>query len=70
MPNAKLASIVNWNPINHGIIETDISVKKIHEGTDDAVMNKTIQYIKANKDVKLLFVHFDEVDHNAHAHGQ
>ena len=69
MPNAKLASIVNWNPINHGIIETDISVKKIHEGTDDAVMNKTIQYIKANKDVKLLFVHFDEVDHNAHAHG-
>ena len=68
-PNAKLASIVNWSPINHGIIETDIKVKKIHEGTDDAVMNKTIQYIKANKDVKLLFVHFDEVDHNAHAHG-
>ena len=69
MPNAKLVSIVNWDPINHGIIESDINVNKIHQGSDDAVMNKTIEYIKANKDVKLLFVHFDEVDGAAHAHG-
>ena len=69
MPNAKLASIVHWNPINHGIIETDINVNKIHKGSDEEVVNATIQYIKSNKDVKLLFVHLDEVDSNAHAHG-
>lgn len=68
-PKAKMASIVNWDPINNGIIETDINVTKMHYGSDDDVVNKVINYIKVNKDAKLVYVHLDEADHNAHAHG-
>ncbi len=69
MPNAKLASIVNWNPINHGIIESDIGVDKMHPGDDTKVTSKTIDYIKSNKNnlPTLLFVHLCDVDHAAHA---
>ena len=69
MPNAKMTSIVNWNPINHGIIETDVGVDKIHPSDDVKVTNKVVSYVKNNKNdmPTLMFVHLCDVDHAAHA---
>ncbi len=68
LPNAKLTSIVNWNPINHGIIETDLDVNKIHKGNDDAVTKEVVSYLEKNKSSipTLMFVHLCDVDHAAH----
>ncbi|MBR3660287.1 MAG: Ig-like domain-containing protein [Bacilli bacterium] len=66
---AKLVSIVNWEPINHGIIETDLGVNKIHKNSDDEVTNQVINYLKKNGAPTLMFVQFDEVDHAAHTYG-
>ncbi len=67
-PDANLASIVHWNPINHGIIETDLNVKKQSSGSDKGVTNLVKSYLDSTKPT-LLFIHFDEVDAAAHAHG-
>ena len=69
MPNAKLASIVNWNPINVGIIENDINVNMIHGSSDTVVTNEVVKYLKNNGAPTLMFVHFDEVDHAGHTYG-
>ena len=69
MPNAKLASIVNWNPINVGIIENDINVNMIHGSSDTIVTNEVVNYLKNNGAPTLMFVHFDEVDHAGHTYG-
>lgn len=66
--DAKLVSIVNWEPINHGIIETDINVKKEHGSSDADVTNKVLSYLNSTKPT-LMYIHFDEADHEAHAHG-
>ncbi len=68
-PNANLASIVNWNPINNGIIENDIKVTKKHGGSDKSVKDQVIDYLKSGKNPTLLYIHFDEVDHTAHTKG-
>ena len=67
-PNAKLTSYVNWNPINHGIIENDLNVDKKNIGNDEQLTNSVISYLNNNKNdiPKLLFVHLCDVDHAAH----
>lgn len=67
--NAKLLSIVNWNPINNGIIENDIGVKMHSYNSDDEVTNKIIEYINSGYAPTLMFSQFDEVDHTAHTSG-
>lgn len=68
IPNAKLASIVNWNPINIGIIENDLGVYKDNVGIDNEVTNKVLNYLDANNgsEPTLMFVHLCDVDHAAH----
>ena len=68
-PDAALASIVNWNPINYGIIENDIGVYKGHEGSDEAVTDAIVEYFNAGNAPKLFFLQFDEPDHIAHGNG-
>ena len=66
-PNAKLASFCGWEPINIGIIEDNIGVRK-GNGTDEEVVEMACNYIKQN-DPKLMFVHFEEVDVKGHSIG-
>ncbi|MBE6540859.1 MAG: hypothetical protein E7672_00205 [Ruminococcaceae bacterium] len=66
-PEAVLASICNWNPINIGIVEDDIGIHK-DTGNDSKVTYKVCKYLQKN-DPKLLFVHFDSVDGAGHADG-
>lgn len=67
-PNAELAAICNWNPINIGIIENDLNVYKNTAGTDDKVCEIVTYYLNKNAP-KLLFVQFDSCDHAGHASG-
>ena len=66
-PDAALSSVCNWNPINHGIIERDLGVRK-ETGNDEEVGEKVIQTILED-DPKLLFVQFDSVDGAGHHYG-
>ena len=68
-PKAKLASIVNWDPINYGIIENDLKVYKKTPGNDTKVTNAVVDYINSNSKSEpvLMFVHLCDVDHAAHA---
>lgn len=65
MPDAKLASFCNWNPINIGIIEDNLGVTKGTAGGDSAVTDLVCDYLEKN-DPTLLFVQFDECDHAGH----
>lgn len=67
MPDAYLASAVNWNPINIGIVEDGISVDKRTAGNDALVTEEAIECI-AKKPV-FLFVQLDEVDGAGHHFG-
>ena len=62
MPEAQLASLCNWSPINGGVIEENLDVHKGTGGSDAEVCDKILAYLDAN-DPALLFVQFDEVDH-------
>ncbi len=66
-PDAYLASVVNWNPINIGIIEDGIGVDKRTAGDDTSVVNEVIDCIK-NKPL-FIFVQLDEVDGAGHHFG-
>ncbi len=66
-PDAELASICKWNPINIGIIEEDIGVYK-DTGSDAEVCEKVVNYISSN-DPKLLFIQLDDVDSAGHDYG-
>lgn len=66
MPDAKLASFVNWNAINVGIVETDIGVVKGNYPSDEEVTNLICNYLNEGNDPALMFVQFDSVDHVGH----
>lgn len=66
-PDAKLASISNWNPINFGIIEQKLDVI-MGTGNDDEVLSQVLDTIETY-DPKLLFVQFDSVDGAGHKFG-
>lgn len=65
-PNAKIASIVNWNNINKGIIEDGAEAVK-YNGNDDMITAVTAAYIKTARP-DFVFVHLDEVDSFGHGY--
>ena len=67
MPEATLASFVNWNAINKGIIEDNISIVK-DNGSDLEVVRKIVNYFTSNTPT-LLFVQFDSCDSAGHSYG-
>ncbi|MCL2531821.1 MAG: alkaline phosphatase family protein [Oscillospiraceae bacterium] len=68
MPQAKLASFCNWDPINTGIIEENLGIDKFTASSDAAICEQVLQYLDAH-DPALVFVQFDEVDGAGHRHG-
>ena len=73
-PDAEIASIVAWSPINYGIIDgfdgmyLYPSTILEHSLPNSEVVDRALEYID-NHDPKLLFIHFDEVDHAGHLYG-
>ena len=68
-PDAELASFVNWNNINYGIIENDIGVNKVNIPDDEKLTDAICDYLDAGNAPKLMFVQLDSVDHEGHSHG-
>ena len=67
-PNAVLASFVEWNPINVGIVEDGLGVEK-GNGPDDAdVTGKILAYLKDNTPT-LMFVQFSSPDDIGESYG-
>lgn len=66
-PDAYLASVCNWSPINHGSIEDDAGVVKQTAQNDEQLMPMILGEIA--KKPKMLFVQFDEVDGAGHSAG-
>ncbi|MBR0112918.1 MAG: alkaline phosphatase family protein [Clostridia bacterium] len=66
-PDALLASIVNWNPINIGIVEDGLGVIKETADNDPALTEKIVECV-AKKPV-FLFVQLDDVDGAGHHFG-
>ena len=61
MPDAELASFVEWNPINIGIVENNLGVEK-GTGEDDAeVTGRILTYLRS-KTPTLMFVQFSSPD--------
>ncbi len=69
MPEAELASYVNWNNVNFGMIETDIGVTEYQNGSDEALTDEICAYFDAGNAPALFFVQLDGVDAAGHAHG-
>ena len=67
MPEAKLASFCDWNPINGGIIEEGLDVYKFHAPAKDLV-EPAARYIREN-DFTFMFFQFDDVDGAGHRYG-
>ena len=67
MPEARLASLVDWNAINYGIIENNLGIVKDH-GSDLAVTQKIVNYFTSEIPT-LLFVQFDSGDSAGHSYG-
>ena len=73
-PEASIASIVGWSPINYGIIDCKDEMYLYPDIPGDhfmdchEVLKNVIDYLQIN-DPKLMFVHFDDVDHAGHAFG-
>lgn len=63
-PDAYLASFVNWNPINHGLIEHNLGVEMGTNGNDGLLTDMIIPAVM--KKPKFLFVQFDNVDGAGH----
>ncbi len=66
-PDCYLASVVNWNPINHGIVEDGIGVDK-HTAPNDRELTEIILSC-VEKKPKFLFVQLDDVDGAGHSGG-
>ena len=69
MPDAELASFVNWNNINYGIIENDIGVNKQDIQDDEKLTDAIVDYFDGGASPSLFFVQFDSVDHVGHGDG-
>ena len=67
MPEAALASFVNWKAINKGIVEDNLGIVK-DRGNDLEVAGKIIKYLTSNIPT-LLFVQFDSCDGAGHKNG-
>ncbi|MBE6606976.1 MAG: nucleotide pyrophosphatase [Ruminococcaceae bacterium] len=67
IPDAKLGSFCDWNPISAGIIERDLKVDTA-TARDSELTPMICSYIKENKPT-FLFIQFDSVDGAGHSHG-
>jgi predicted AlkP superfamily pyrophosphatase or phosphodiesterase len=67
MPNAKLGSYCNWNPITTGMVENNLNVSTA-TASDDELAPIICDYIQ-NQKPNFLFVQFDSVDGAGHKHG-
>ena len=67
IPDAKLYSYCNWNPINIGLIEKDIPVKKYANCYDSELADRVLDIVEEKP--TFLFVHLDEVDSAGHKWG-
>ena len=68
-PDCELASFVNWENINFGIIENDIGVTEVDIQNDPALTDAICAYFDAGNAPTLFFVQLDDVDAAGHAHG-
>lgn len=69
MPNAVIASIVNWPNFNRGMIEDNIGViEETYKGDDRAVTDAVLSIMDENYPT-LLFVDFDSADAMGHKKG-
>lgn len=66
-PEAYLASVCNWDPINHGIVEHDVGVDLATAENDDLLNPIIIE--KVMQKPKFLFVQYDNVDGAGHHYG-
>jgi len=66
-PDCYLASVVNWNTINHGIVEDGFGVDKHTAPNDGELTEIILECVK--KKPKFLFVQFDDVDGAGHSGG-
>lgn len=66
-PDCYLASYVNWNPINHGIVEDGIGVDKQTAPNDKELTELIVSAV--SKKPKFLFVQLDDVDGAGHSGG-
>ncbi len=69
MPDTELASFVNWNNVNYGMIETDIGVHEVNVTDDAALTDEICAYLDEGNAPTLLFVQLDSVDHAGHEYG-
>ena len=68
MPEAELASFVEWNPINIGVVENNLGVEK-GTGADDAeVTGRILTYLRS-KTPTLMFVQFSSPDDIGETYG-
>lgn len=69
--NANLASIVNWAPIDASIVGNSANNTNFFRSThvsDIDVTNAAVTHL-TNADPDVLFLHFDDLDHDGHATG-
>lgn len=66
-PVCYLASVCNWNPINHGIVEEGLGVEKLTAPNDKELTPLITDCVK--KKPKFLFVQLDDVDGAGHSGG-
>ena len=67
--NAKIASLVSWDPLNeHCVNDEKYVYKKEFGGNDLSLKNAAVEYI-VNEKPTLLFVHFESVDSAGHKIG-
>jgi predicted AlkP superfamily pyrophosphatase or phosphodiesterase len=67
-PDCKLAAFSEWSPINDGIIEQSCGLHAVSLPSPE-LAEAAADYIRANPDVKILYMQFDQVDAAGHKHG-
>ncbi|WP_409346498.1 alkaline phosphatase family protein [Paenibacillus sp. MBLB4367] len=67
-PDCKLAAFSEWSPINRGIIEESCSFHAVSVSVPE-LAEQAADYIRANPDVKVLYMQFDHVDGAGHKFG-
>ncbi len=76
IPDAKIASVVNWSPINTGhfaremgLLEDEAVVDEVVSGLSDENVTDTAVDLIANEAPDFMFVHLDDVDGAGHSSG-
>ncbi|MDB5226834.1 MAG: metalloenzyme superfamily [Bacteroidota bacterium] len=65
------ASFPHWMQINKYIVNgnADYAPYTKEEPSDERVKNKAVEWLQSSNMPDAMFIHFDDVDHNGHAHG-